>query len=163
MKHTKTLLFLLLIALCLLFCACGEKTEDDLSTTDSYEVKRTIGPSEIFSEDEINAAMDAMIAEFPAYAQDYLNPTLTEIIYHEESSLSMLEEGSSFRANIPNLSGTAMALTTVHSIEETASEPNLIPAADGLYHHWLLTYENGKWIVTEPNHQSTMGIGLKEY
>ncbi|MBQ6811357.1 MAG: hypothetical protein IJO94_08150 [Firmicutes bacterium] len=158
MKHKILVLCSVLALLCLIFCACGEKR-----TTDAYHVTRTVGLSELFSEEEIIAAMDAMILAFPAYAEDYLNCTLTEVIYDEEISVTLLAEGSTFLANVRNVPPKAMVLTTVHSIEETASEPNLIPAQEGLTHHWLATYENGKWIITEPNTTSTIGIGLRKY
>ena len=155
----KYILLVCTFLICISFCACS----NEKSETNSTSVIRTVGDSEIFTEAEINEAMDAMILAFQDYAEDYLNPTLTEVIYNEETSLSMLQEGSSFLANVSNIQGKAMVITTVHSIEETASEPNLIAAKDDLYHHWLLTYDNEKWIVTEPNAVSTMGIGIKEH
>jgi len=68
MKHTKILLFLLLIALCLLFCACGESSSEESVSEETKaaietalvaaeELSRQVG---VIPEEEINTYADVL-------------------------------------------------------------------------------------------------------
>ena len=130
MKHRKTLLLLILAALCLLFCACGEYGTDD--------VARTVKDNTLFSKAEINDAMDIVVQ---IYTHQIDGCTLTEIIYDEAYSIALLKDTETYEEK-------AMILTSVYSVEELASNGNLYPTKETNTHNWLAQYDGKQWHIT---------------
>lgn len=138
----KYIILIFTFLLCLSFCACSEESAENEPTTqaESTEIKRTIGPSEIFTEAEINEAMDAV--------EMYLgtdNKSVTEIIYDEAFSLAELETYNHHNGNENPL----LLLITKSDYEEatypTEFGEEYAPERKGISKIWVAEYASETW------------------
>ena len=131
MKKQIYLLILLLSVFCL--AGCGEQTAEDAPVY-------TISESEIYTEEEITKAMDAMVDYFYDHSE---NCTLKKVTYEERGSVAIVETNY---ADFIEMSGNddIIILTAIYDIEERASESNLIPARECI-NLWAMLRTDGKW------------------
>ena len=131
MKKQIYLLILLLSVFCL--AGCGEQNAEDAPVY-------TISESEIYTEEEITKAMDAMVDYFYDHSE---NCTLKKVTYEERGSVAIVETNY---ADFIEMSGNddIIILTAIYDIEERASESNLIPARECI-NLWAMLRTDGKW------------------
>ena len=131
MKKQICLLILLLSVFCL--AGCGEQTAKDAPV---YAISET----ELYSEEEITKAMDAMVDYFYDHSE---NCTLKKVTYEERGSVAIVETNY---ADFIEMSGNddIIILTAIYDIEERASESNLIPARECI-NLWAMLRTDGKW------------------
>ena len=125
---------LLMLLLSLFYLAgCSEKTAED---TPVY----TISESELYTEEEITKAMDAMVDYFYDHSKIC---TLKEVIYKESNSLALVETNYT---DFIEMSGNEdiIILTAVYDRAEYASESDLIPEKECI-NNWAMLRTNGKW------------------
>lgn len=129
----KQICLLLLLLSVLFLTGCGEKTESDAPVY-------AISESELYSEEEITKAMDAMVDYFYDHSE---NCTLKKVTYEERGSAAIIETNY---ADFIEMSGNddIIILTAIYDIEERASESNLIPAKECI-NLWVMLRTNGKW------------------
>lgn len=131
MKKQICLLMLLLSVFCL--AGCGEQTAEDAPV---YAISET----ELYSEEEITKAMDAMVDYFYDHSE---NCTLKKVTYEERGSVAIVETNY---ADFIEMSGNddIIILTAIYDIEERASESNLIPARECI-NLWAMMRTDDKW------------------
>lgn len=112
----------ILLAALLLLTGCGGNISN---------VKKTIGESDIFTRQEIEAAMDAAISYF---AKEFRGCTLTEIIYSDSANGDAAAEwAQQYGAD------EGIILISTFEVSESGADGSLNPGS---------TYHNWKWILT---------------
>ena len=124
---------LLMLLLSLFYLAgCGEKTAKD---TPVY----TISESELYTEEEITEAIDAMVDYFYDHSEIC---TLKEVIYEENYSLALIDRYADFTEESGN--EDIIILTAVYDRAEYASESDLIPEKECV-NDWAMLRTDDKW------------------
>ena len=126
MKRTLSLVLLL----ALLLCGCGGKG-------DVSDVQMNIGPSKLYGEGEIRAAM-GVVVEF--FGKNFDNCALYELSYDEEFSAKHAEaEAAQYGAD------DAIVLKSVFEVGAEGSNGSLEPGSTH-YYTWTLTRSgDGMW------------------
>ncbi len=123
MRKTIVVLFLLCA---MLLTACGHAGRVDAAVLE-------IGPSEIYTEREIEAAMDLVLRQF----KDFEGCTLTRLYYEEERSVKVSGEwAAQYDAD------EAIVLYSSFEVDPRGINPSLNPGQ---------TYENWSWVLTRSN------------
>ena len=128
----KRICLLLLLLSVVYLSGCGEKTGEEKPVY-------TIASSEVYSEEEITVAMDALTKYFNDHSE---NCTLKEIIYEEELTLEAPERYADFVKDSGN--EDIIILTAVYERGEVASGSDLLPEKECV-NHWAMLRTNGRW------------------
>lgn len=138
----KHILPILTLCLGLSLCGCSLEEVTSEDTSASAEITRTVGPSEIYTEEEINLAMDAL--------ESYIGSDFSgsiEIVYDESFSLATLKDYDHPNGNEQPL----MILTTTFDAEETTTQTEFgeeySPARDDIDRIWVAEYSAETWWI----------------
>jgi len=123
-----------IVAVVAVICAIVLLSSSVFAKGDTRNYKRIIGDSTIFSESEINSAMDVAVKHFKYH---FDGCTLTEIAYDEEFS----NKSADSRAENYN-ADKAIVLTSSFNTDDFAGEGSFNPNSTYTRWQWVLT-KNG--------------------
>ena len=123
-------LMMIVLSISLLFCACAG---------DVNQVKRHISPSEIYSEQDIDQAMDVVIRHF---SREFRGCTLLELEYSDYRS----EAGRAWALQYGADEG--IVLISSFSVDGSGGDGSLNPNSTYTNWQWILVRSNGgKWTL----------------
>ena len=123
-------LMMIVLTISLLFCACAG---------DVNQVKRHISPSEIYSEQDIDQAMDVVIRHF---SREFRGCTLLELEYSDSRS----ESGRAWALQYGADEG--IVLISSFSVDASGGDRSLNPNSTYTNWQWILVRSNGgKWTL----------------
>lgn len=119
--------------LCLFLWACT-------SGGNISKVEKSISPSTLYHEEEIDNAMDVVVQHFKS---NFKGCTLTELDYDEAFSVAQADEWAKQYST-----DQAIVLISSFDVDETGGDGSLNPNQTYDNWQWILTREqDGKWIL----------------
>lgn len=121
------LLAIMALSLCLALSACGGG--------DASGVARDVGTSELFTEEEINAAMDCVIEQFE---KNFDSCTMTKLWYDEEHAKGWTEQYEE---------GTVIVLLSSFDVDASGEKNGFSANSTVTGWSWILVRQGDGWVL----------------
>lgn len=128
----KLSLIIIMALLTAILCSCGGNTNN---------VKKEIGPSEIYTSKEIDSAMNVVIDNFD---KEFEGCTLLEIYYDEEKAAMMAKEYED------RWDAQIIVLYSSFDVDSSGGDGSFNPNSTYYGWSWILSRtDNGKWTLRD--------------